>query len=582
MSTTATRPALRARALASRGRALSAATLLAVAIGAIAGCGSSSAPGSSADPATLVPASASLYAGATVRPVGAEKTAALAAGAALTHQADPYMRLLAALQTPGSKPLDFAHDVDPWLGPHAGIFLTSLSSSSSLLSLLEAGLLGGNTSSAAFPFSASGAQGALVLDTSDSNKARSFLDAQAKLAGAHAASYRGIAYHTTTAGVSFGLVDRLAVIGSDSGFRSVVDTARGGAPLSSSSEYSKLLAKAPAEALAHVYSRAAAKHTPGAQEGLAGVLALLAGGHSANISLVPSAGSLVLDADTLTSGAGGEAGGLLSSDPEAVQGLGELRSDSWLAIGLGHLASALPGDAKELGGLASLSGSSSAGAASSSFGLQSLLGALTTPLSKLGADTPQARRDYTSWMGPGGVFASGSGLLELQAGVVIASSNAARSRAAVAQLGRELSRSGIAVAPADIPGTEAAIGARLTGLPLVLDIAAGRAADGQPKFVLGLGEASVEGALHPPGTLAGSPAYSAAATSLGEGAHPQLIISFPTLLSLLEGVGLLEEPTIAKFVPYLRNATTLVGGGHELDAEITRFRLVLGLQAPGG
>ncbi len=582
MSSTATRSALRARALASRARTLGAATLLTVALGAIAGCGSSSAPGSSADPATLVPASAPLYAGANVRPDGAEKTAALAAGAALTHQTDPYVRLLAALQTPGSKPLDFARDVDPWLGPHAGIFLTSLSSSGSLLSLLEQGLLGAGTNAGAFPFSANGAQGALVLDTSDSNKARSFLNAQAKLAGAHAASYRGIVYRTTTAGVSFGLVDHVAVIGSDSGFRSVVDTARGGAPLAGASEYSKLLAKAPAETLAHVYSSAAARLAPGAQEGLSGVLSLLAGGHAANISLVPSASSLALDADTLTTGAGGAAGGLLSTDAEAVQGLGELRSDSWLAIGLGDLASTLSGDVKDLGGLASLTGSSSAGAASSSFGLQSLLAALTTPLSKLGADTPQAHRDYTSWMGPGGIFASGSGLLELQAGVVIASNDAARSRAAVAQLGKELSRSGVAVAPADIPGTEAAIGARLPGLPLVLNIAAGRASDGQAKFVLGLGEASVEGALHPPGTLAGSPAYAAAETSLGEGARPRLIVDLPTLLSLLEGVGLLEEPTIAKFVPYLRSATSLVGGGHELDSEIARFRLVLGLQAPGG
>ncbi len=109
-------------------------------------------------------------------------------------------------------------------------------------------------------------------------------------------------------------------------------------------------------------------------------------------------------------------------------------------------------------------------------------------------------------MGPGGVFASGSGLLELKAGVVIASSNAARSRAAVAQAGRGTQRArAIAVAPAHIPGTEAAIGARLTGLPLVLDIAAGRAADGQPKFVLGLGEASVERRAAP--ARARSPAH---------------------------------------------------------------------------
>ena len=42
-----------------------------------------------------------------------------------------------------------------------------------------------------------------------------------------------------------------------------------------------------------------------------------------------------------------------------------------------------------------------------------------------------------------------------------------------------------------IPGTDAAISARVTGLPVELDIVNGRAANGQTKFVIGLGEASV-------------------------------------------------------------------------------------------
>ncbi len=122
----------------------------------------------------------------------------------------------------------------------------------------------------------------------------------------------------------------------------------------------------------------------------------------------------------------------------------------------------------------------------------------------------------------------------------------------------------------------------MSGLPVVLDIADGRAAGGQTKFVLGLGEASVPAALNPSSTLAGAAPRAAAAASLGEGIQPSLIVDFPTLLSLLEGVGLLEAPSISKFVPYLRAATTLAGGGHELGGEVERFRLVLGLQAPSG
>ena len=89
-STTATPPA---RHRPARIRATFACALLALFAGALAGCGSSDTPGTSADPATAVPAAAVLYAGATVRPTGTLETNALAAGKALSHQADPYARL---------------------------------------------------------------------------------------------------------------------------------------------------------------------------------------------------------------------------------------------------------------------------------------------------------------------------------------------------------------------------------------------------------------------------------------------------------------------------------------------------------
>ena len=157
---------------------LAASALLALLGGVLAGCGSSSTTGTSADPASAVPASAALYAGATVRPTGALETNALAAGKALTHQTDPYLRLLAILQTPGSATLNFQRDVAPWLGTHAGVFLTSLSSASALPAELGQGLLGGS-SSGTFPFGTGRAQGAIVLDTSDAAKAGSFLTTQA-------------------------------------------------------------------------------------------------------------------------------------------------------------------------------------------------------------------------------------------------------------------------------------------------------------------------------------------------------------------------------------------------------------------
>jgi hypothetical protein len=564
-------------------RALAFAVSLVALTGALEGCGSSKSPGSSADPASVIPASAPLFAGGNVHPSGSLKSAAQADGQALTHQADPYLRLLGALQTPGSPKLDYAHDIAPWLGPSAGVYLSSLSSAGSLLSILEQGLLGGTSSTtASFPFSGSGVQGALVLDTSDAGKARGFLSTQAGHAGAHSTSYRGVSYQATAGGVAFALVDRLAVIGSESGVHGVIDTSLGSASLAHSSGYSKLLAKAPAGTLAHIYSNPAGGQSAPPSSGISGLLGLLSGAGQANISLVPSSGALSLDADTLPA-TGGSGSGLLSADPEGSKALGELPGESWLAIGLGHLGANLAQDVqglKALGSLTSTPGVSSPEAApTSALSIKSLIGAMSAPLSLLGGPSAQARQDFSSWMGSAGIFASGSSLLELKAAIVIESKNPALSRAAVAKLADQLRSAGGSPRPVSIPGTEAAEGVALTGLPVVLDIADGRASDGKSKFVLGFAEASVEAALNPPSTMAAAATRSAASSALGEGIQPSIVFQVPTLLSLLEGVGLTEDPTISKFVPYLRALTTVSGGGHELGGEVQRFRLALGLSA---
>jgi len=115
----------------------------------------------------------------------------------------------------------------------------------------------------------------------------------------------------------------------------------------------------------------------------------------------------------------------------------------------------------------------------------------------------------------------------------------------------------------------------------VLYIANGRAASGQTKFVIGLGEPSVTEALSPSSELSGAASTASAASTLGEGIQPSIAVDFPTLLTLLEGVGLTEDPTISALLPYLRSLTTLAGGGKPLGGGIERFRVVLGLQPAG-
>ncbi|HEY2140656.1 MAG TPA: DUF3352 domain-containing protein [Solirubrobacteraceae bacterium] len=559
--------------------------------GALAGCGSSHSTGTSADPAGAVPASAVLYASATVRPAGSLKTDALAAGHTLSHEADPYLRLVQALQTPGSAPLDYKRDVSPWLGTGAGIFLTSLAGSDQLQGLLTQGLLGGASSSTPWPFGAHGLQGAIVLDTRDAAKAKTFLSAQAARASAHGVTYRGVAYQANANGVALGLVDHLAVIGSDSGLRAVVDTTLGAPALARAQGYAKLLAAAPTNPLAHVYvnpssgsggaTTSVGKSGAGVAQGLPALLRLLAGGHEANLSLVPTATSLTLDADIVHPGSATSNAGLLGSSASA-QALGELPGDSWLALGLGDAGATLPQDVQGLRALGSLGASTSTEAAGP-ISVNGLLEGFLKPLNAL-TSSSHAQRDFLGWMGSGGIFASGSGLLELKGGVVINSKNPALSRAAVAKLGDLLRQSGGSVQSVSVPGTDAAVTVRLSGLPVVLYVADGKAANGQSKFVMGLGEASIPAALNPSSALASASSSQSAVSALGEGIRPSILVEFATLLGLLEGAGLSQDPTISKFTPYLHSLTTLAGGGKSLGGGIERLRIALGLQSgePGG
>jgi hypothetical protein len=406
------------------------------------------------------------------------------------------------------------------------------------------------------------------------NKAKSFLGAAAARAGAHATSYRGVAYQLSGGDVAFGIVQRFAVIGSDSGMHGVIDTTLGGPSLATAPPYAALLASAPSTAVAHLYSNTASAASAGTPSGVAGLLALFSGARQVNASLVPSRTSLALDIDTL----GPPTTATLSS--EASRALGELPGESWLAVGLGDVGHTLATDVQGLRGLGSLGGPPGS-SSTSGLNLKSLLGGLITPLNALGENTPEAKRSFQSWMGSAGVFATGMGLLELKGAVTIDSRNPALSHAAVAKLGARLRAAGGTVQPTSVPGTDAAVTARLAGLPVALVIANGRSASGHTKFVIGIGESSVGAALNPSGTLASAPASGEAATELGEGAQPSIIVQVPTLLSLLEGLGLTEDPTISGFVPYLRSITTIAGGAHRLSATVERFRLVIALRPAG-
>jgi hypothetical protein len=532
---------------------------------ALAGCGSSGS--TNADPATLAPASAPLYASFAIKPSGGANGEASSAAKKLTHLAEPYGSLAQALLTSEGSHLEFKHDIEPWIGDHAGVFVTSLDTSglpqsaSSVQALLEGGLTGALSSVGADAFGRStGAQGAIVLDTSDVSGARSFLAQRAHEQQAHATSYRGVSYQASSTGAAEGIVKNFAVIGSESGMKSVIDTSLGGAAITTATGY----ADPPANSIASAYvaPEALLKSVHGSSgvtgQGVALLGQLFVGSKSASLSVTPTANSISLQ---------GEVHSADGSTPlfgqEGAKALGELPESSWLAAGVGNVGANLPRALALLRGVASV-GTSTVLASLGGASIEKLFGALSSSSARL-------QQDFGGWAGSGGMFVSGTGLFNLEAALVIDSNDPTASRAAVGKLGDLLRGAGAVVSNASIPGTEAAVSVKLQGFPAVIFIA-----DGQGKFVLGIGQASVQSALSPSSTLAGSNTYSAATSTLGDGIEPSLIVEFPTLLGFLEGLGLTQDPGVSSAVPYLKSLGTLTAGATS-HGGVEHFRLVLGL-----
>jgi hypothetical protein len=571
-------------------RPVPGAGALVLALAVLAGCGSSSPVGTSASPAGVVPASAPLYVDAVVQPSGSLRSDALSAGRALTQRSEPYAGLLKLLQGPTGR-APSSKEVEPWLGQNAGIFLDSIGSAGAagaaqgllqeaLGKALSEGLTGAEAAltgagGLAGLLSGSSVQGALVLDTSDVASARSFLEAQAHSAGSHSTSYRGVSFQVSPDGIAEGIVHRFAVIGSEAGVKSVIETALGGAALAQAAGYSKLAGSAESGRLANAYLNVQSLQSSVKLSSSGGsLLTLLSGllGHAGQVyaSLIPTPSSVALDFDTLpsTKTTAGSASGAAGSEgsTSGAQVLRGLPGGSWLALGFGDLGRTLGGSAQALHALTSLLSGISFG----SFSVAKVFAPLSSP-------AIDVQRDLLSWMGATGIYVSGSSILNLQAALVIDAKNPALARAAVAKLASAYREAGGATSATSIAGAETAVTVKLPGFPLALTMAYGKG-----KFVLGLGAASVQEALNPQSTLAGTSVYNAAASALGEGIEPSAAIEFHTLLGLMESIGLTEAPGFSGIAQAVKPLSSLAaGGGKSLGGGVKRARLTLTL-APGG
>ncbi len=544
---------------------LGIAPILLAATIALAACGSSSSS-PNANPATVTPVSAPLYATIAIKPNGGTNGVAYLAARKLSHLAEPYGRIAQALLSTESGHLEYKRDIESWIGNTAGVFISSLSTSglpqstSSARTLLESVLAGNISSLGTNEFSSKGAQGAIVLATSNLSEARSFLSKRAQEQGAHTTSYRGVSFQVSPNGAAEGIVKTFAVLGSESGLKSAIETSLGGASIVGAPHY----ATPPANAIASAYVQPETllKSVHGSSGALGQGITLLgqvfAGAQTASVSVTPTSNSISV---------GGEVHSANGTTPlfgqESAKALGEMPGGAWLAAGVENIGADLPHAFALLHGVASL-------------GTATLFSSLGGPsieklFAGLNASSAKLQQAFSSWAGSGGMFVSGTGLFNLEAALVIDSKNPSASDAAVGTLADTMRSSGAIVENASIPGTDKAVSVKLQGFPAVIFVASG-----QGKFVLGLGQGSVQGALSPSSTLSTASSYASASSALGGGIEPSLIVEFPTMLGFLEGLGLTQEPGISNLVPYLKSLGTLTAGSVTRSG-VQQFRLVLGL-----
>ncbi len=487
------------------------------------------------DPATVTPAAAIAYGELVVKPEGQMRDDLNASVGKLTGDDDPVGMLQSMLDSEFSDPdsdFSYSEDVEPWLGPRVGGFLSDATQESAI--------------------------GAGVLSTIDTGAAQDAID---KLAESESdvedASYNGTDYQVDGEGFAIGIVGDFVVAGQEPAFEAAVD-AEAGDSLADSPDAEAALADTPDESVFSAYVDSARL-----------VDIVKASGSVDEKALAPYEEQLsqLAGAPVVFSGqAGPDSLAIQFSGPgdgTAVEsdGVAALPADAWLA-----LAAPAVGDQIQTGIDQALQGLESG-----LDGFGNVPGGTQVPdiRNQLEGQTGLDLTKDLAWIGNTSIFVRGSSLLNVGAGLVIETDDEAAARSAIAGLLKAASRQGLTV-------SKTADGFQLgvEGLPVGAEIAI---ADG--KVVLAGAGATIDDVLNPSETLGDSSAFSGASDALGD-LTPAFYLDFETVLSLAESTGQVGgDPGYQAAKPTLDALDYLVAGGND-DGETSNGKIVLGLKEP--
>jgi hypothetical protein len=512
-------------------RRLLAASIAAAlaAAGGVAGCASSTGAGGGTDPASLVPARATLYAEAVVRPDAARAGDAEAALARILRTADVPGTLSGLFDRAAREHgVRFAQDIEPWLGDRAAVAALSVG----------------------------GREKDTVLVAASRDDARAQAALSKILPGAVQRTYREVEYRAGdkehAAGAVFG---ESVVLGTEEGLKAAIDASKGSS-LAESDALKKARETVSRDRVGLLYLdvaglvRGALASSGGAAAQAAPFLEPLTKALPSTIAVGLEAHADLLRLDGAAFGNGG------GPQPAAsgADALATLPADAWLGVGIGELGQTVNGFLDRV-----TSGGGIAGIAVDAF--------LRQAGQSAGLDI---RRDLLAWMGDAGIFAAG-GSGDIGGALVVSSKDAAATRAAVRRLATLAGQSGgRSVDPLRADGVDEGFTVRGQGDSPDILVAAGG-----DRFVVAAGRAALQGALKPVGSITDSAAFKDVAGKLRAGVRPSFFVDVEKLRSIAGSKSGSGDHTGAG--RHL-DAFGAVAGGTTRDGDITRAQAVATLR----
>jgi uncharacterized protein DUF3352 len=524
-----TRPVRALRWQAMRNvRALALLLVLALVGAVAAGCGSSSGGSDSQDPAALVPANAPLYAEATVRPGDKERADVEAVLKKILRTDDPVGKLRGQFDAAARKDdVSFSKDIDPWLGDKVGVAITAFT--------------GGN------------AAAVVIAASKDDDKARATL---AKAKGDFVdRSYRGVDYRFDRKDKSAAaVIDHRFVAGTEAGLKAAIDASKGDA-LASANALEAARSKVAEDRVGFLYVDVqgflrAASQASGSDPQVGAVLQSFSAALPKTVAAALQVDPDAIRVDAVSIGTPNHGSGASGADVVTT-----LPGDAWLAIGVADVGKAIDRGLQSVSGAGGLSG----------VGMQALLGQIQQ------ATGLDLRKDLLSWMGDAGVFVSGTSSSTLGGGLVVKTTDPAKTRNAIAALERLARQQGgdAQVTSLQASGVDDGFTIHSAGGPPVRVALAG------DRFVIAAGsEQALAQAVRPTQTLGSAAAFTAAAGKLGGGVRPSFFVDLHQVTGLI-GSFAGASADFQKAKPYLDAFGAIVAGAKDEGDGVSRARILV-------